>query len=1354
MSAVYVWENTTIDTIDADPYQSSFTSLAFDANGNPAISYQYRNGIYDLKYAWKDAGGWHNTTVDAEGAVGYSPSLAFNGDYPAISYQYGTERDLKYAWKDAGGWHNTTVDAAGFVGDYTSLAFNGSYPAIGYYNNTQSSLKYAWKDAGGWHNTTVDNSGWVGTYLSLAFNGSYPAISYRDGPTNNNLKYAWKDAGGWHTTTVDDAGDVGIFTSLAFDTDGNPAISYYDLTNKVLKYAWENGGVWHTITVDETGDDVGKYTSLAFDTDGNPAISYHDSSPNNNLKYAWRDEGVWQTTTVDAAGYVGQYTSLAFDTDDNPAISYFDRTNGKLKYAFRIPVGTITVTSAPTGATVWLDDVETESTTPADLTDVPTGMHNVTVLLDEYQPGINNSVEVLFDQTTVVTFSLVPVPGNLTVTSHPEEAWIWLNGVNTTEQTNTTLEGISPGTYDVTVQKQGYETPANETVTVVSNATTAISFDLIRQTGILQVNSTPSGASVYLNGTDTGALTNVTLSDRPVGTYNVTVVKDGYDSASRIVTLTKDETEDISFTLVQQVGTLQVNSNPSGAGVYLNGTDTGALTNVTLSDTPVGVYNVTVVKDGYDTATRIVTLTKDETEDISFTLIQQVGTLQVNSTPSGAGVYLNGTDTGALTNVTLSDRPVGTYNVTVVKDGYDSATRIVTLTKDETEDISFTLVQQVGTLQVNSNPSGASVYLNGTDTGAITNVTLSGKPAGVYNVTVVKDGYDSATRIVTLTKDETEDISFTLVQQVGTLQVNSNPSGAGVYLNGTDTGAITNVTLSDRPVGTYNVTVVKDGYDSATRIVTLTKGETEDISFTLIQQVGTLQVNSNPSGASIYLNGTDTGAITNVMLSDRPVGTYNVTVVKDGYDSATRIVTLTKGETEDISFTLIQQVGTLQVNSNPSGASIYLNGTDTGAITNVTLSDKPVGVYNVTVVKDGYDTAAQIVTLTKDETEDISFTLVQQVGTLQVNSTPSGASVYLNGTDTGAITNVTLSDTPVGVYNVTVEKEGYEPATRIAPVTEGTTENVAFTLTLLPPVANFTADPTAGSAPLTVQFNDTSTGIGDTWHWDFGDGTNSTEQNPSHTYATGTYTVALTVANTAGNDTVVKTDCITAVYRRTPSDGDDDNALLVFDRRTSTLLTSSAGKILRTTEITSDDDIATLTLPLGTIALGGDGNPLTNITIRKISSSDLPPATDKATFSFAGFTYECNPAGATFAPPITLTFTLSAEEWEMLNGDVSVRFYDDATGTWVNVPVTVDASAHTVTATVAHFSIFALCVEAADDTLPEAGTIPVTTVPTATEETNVGDDTDTPEPTPTQQSPLGFAPVAALGALLLLKRRR
>ncbi|RKY56314.1 MAG: hypothetical protein DRP89_01620, partial [Candidatus Neomarinimicrobiota bacterium] len=61
--------------------------------------------------------------------------------------------------------------------------------------------------------------------------------------------------------------------------------------------------------------------------------------------------------------------------------------------------------------------------------------------------------------------------------------------------------------------------------------------------------------------------------------------------------------------------------------------------------------------------------------------------------------------------------------------------------------------------------------------------------------------------------------------------------------------------------------------------------------------------------------------------------------------------------------------------------------------------------------------------------------------------------------------------------------------------------------------AGFTASPLSGTTPLEVQFTDLSTGNPTSWAWDFGDGSTSTVQNPSHTYeSVGSYTVMLTVS--------------------------------------------------------------------------------------------------------------------------------------------------------------------------------------------------------------------------------------------------
>ena len=93
--------------------------------------------------------------------------------------------------------------------------------------------------------------------------------------------------------------------------------------------------------------------------------------------------------------------------------------------------------------------------------------------------------------------------------------------------------------------------------------------------------------------------------------------------------------------------------------------------------------------------------------------------------------------------------------------------------------------------------------------------------------------------------------------------------------------------------------------------------------------------------------------------------------------------------------------------------------------------------------------------------------------------------------------------------------------------------------------AVFSVAPATGTAPLTVQFSDASTGDIDTWNWNFGDGETSTEQNPTYIYQNpGDYDVTLQVSGSEGNDstTIVKAVRVqgeppTAAFNFSPDNG-------------------------------------------------------------------------------------------------------------------------------------------------------------------------------------------------------------------------
>lgn len=82
-----------------------------------------------------------------------------------------------------------------------------------------------------------------------------------------------------------------------------------------------------------------------------------------------------------------------------------------------------------------------------------------------------------------------------------------------------------------------------------------------------------------------------------------------------------------------------------------------------------------------------------------------------------------------------------------------------------------------------------------------------------------------------------------------------------------------------------------------------------------------------------------------------------------------------------------------------------------------------------------------------------------------------------------------------------------------------------------PPTASFTCTPTTVTIGNSITCTDTSTGSPTNWTWDFNNGGNiSTLQNPTYTYShIGTYSVNLTVNNTAGSSSFNRSNYISVV---------------------------------------------------------------------------------------------------------------------------------------------------------------------------------------------------------------------------------
>ena len=258
------------ETVESAGSVGFYSSLAYSpVTGFPAIAYS-DEGKDDVKLATWNGASWSIQTVDAGKGVAQVICLAFDAaGNPALSYGLGP---LKFARWTGASWTIQTIDIdANTVG---SLAFKDGQPSVAYgysariKGKTYNQLKLARLVGSSWVSEIVED-GVTASYKSLAYapDGN-PSIAYRDGDTS---KFAHKTGSTWTIQTVE-TGGAGVFISLAYDPlTGYPTVSYRNDSATNLRFVRWDGSLW-VVEIVATG--MASYSSMAYDSAGIAAISY------------------------------------------------------------------------------------------------------------------------------------------------------------------------------------------------------------------------------------------------------------------------------------------------------------------------------------------------------------------------------------------------------------------------------------------------------------------------------------------------------------------------------------------------------------------------------------------------------------------------------------------------------------------------------------------------------------------------------------------------------------------------------------------------------------------------------------------------------------------------------------------------------------------------------------------------------------------------------------------------------------------------------------------------------------------------------------------------------------------------
>ncbi|MHB8501405.1 MAG: serine/threonine-protein kinase [Candidatus Acidiferrales bacterium] len=211
---------------------------------------------------------------------------------------------------------------------------------------------------------------------------------------------------------------------------------------------------------------------------------------------------------------------------------------------------------------------------------------------------------------------------------------------------------------------------------------------------------------------------------------------------------------------------------------------------------------------------------------------------------------------------------------------------------------------------------------------------------------------------------------------------------------------------------------------------------------------GAIHVVTDLIGATAILRG-PAGRVMNqcqtpCSFSDLEPAQYILEVQKDGYQPMQTALQVKARNVIDQKTTLESLAKGLYLTSRPAGADVFIDGAKQSGQTPLTLPLAP-GNYNLVVRLPGYEAYAGKVQVRDNIQTQLALELNSRVAWAQVDTTPKGAEIFLDGTTTGQ-TSPARVQMPAGLHTLIVRLPGYQQVKRTVQASEGGTVSIQETL--------------------------------------------------------------------------------------------------------------------------------------------------------------------------------------------------------------------------------------------------------------------------------------------------------------------
>jgi len=175
---------------------------------------------------------------------------------------------------------------------------------------------------------------------------------------------------------------------------------------------------------------------------------------------------------------------------------------------------------------------------------------------------------------------------------------------------------------------------------------------------------------------------------------------------------------------------------------------------------------------------------------------------------------------------------------------------------------------------------------------------------------------------------------------------------------------------------------------------------------------------------------------------------YSLEVQKEGYQSVQTALQVKGGDVQDQKIKLESLAKGIYITSQPPGADVFINGAKQSGQTPLTLP-LAAGQYNLVLRLQGYEAYAGNIQVQDNSQAQLNVALTEKsasrVAWAQVNSTPKGAEIIIDGNSTGQFTPSRVQ-LPTGIHNIVLRLNGYQQAKRTVQMSEGGTTTIDETL--------------------------------------------------------------------------------------------------------------------------------------------------------------------------------------------------------------------------------------------------------------------------------------------------------------------